>query len=135
MSGNTVTDVDAVNPVESVTVSTISYRVLPSKSCPLVGIWSVPLVVFVNGPGPGWMCESWRKRSVQEKALAGSGPSSASVAEPENVIASPAWKRVPVAEVRMVGVGGVPTRMVRLLDTAVLVPSETVSRAMYWPGA
>jgi hypothetical protein len=29
----------------------------------------------------------------------------------------------------------VPTRIVRSLDTAVLVPSETVSRATYWLGA
>src|SRR4029450_1544513 len=96
----------------------------------LVGICGVAPCVVGNGPPAGWMCESWWKRIVQEKALAGSWPSSASVADPEEVIASPARNRAPVVGVRMVAVGGVPTRIVMSLDTALLVPSDTVSRAV-----
>ena len=45
----------------------------------------------------------------QVKALAGSVPSSASVASPLKEITSPAWKMVPSCGVRIVAVGGLPT--------------------------
>jgi hypothetical protein len=52
------------NPLESVTVSVIRYRVKPLKSCPEVGIVKVPLVTPVIGM-PGCTCPSWRKSMFQ----------------------------------------------------------------------
>ena len=50
--GQMMTDFVSTNPVESVTVNVIRYRVRPLKSCPVVGIWNVPLFTPVIGvPG------------------------------------------------------------------------------------
>ena len=71
---------------------------------------------------------------VHVKALAGSVPSSASVPSPLNEITSPARKIAP-------SVRRQDRRRRRAADAdrdrrrerSVLTPSETVSRAVYWP--
>ncbi len=70
----------------------------------------------------------------QVNALAGSVPSSGSVPSPLNEITSPARKVLPSCGVRIVAVGGLPTVIVSGVDSVVLVPSETVSRAVYCAG-
>ena len=67
------------------------------------------------------------------KALAGSVPSSASVAPPLNEITSPARKLTPSWGVRIVAVGAPPTLIVIGAASTVLTPSETESLAVYWP--
>ena len=76
-------------------MSVIRYRVLPLKSWPVVGIVNVPLFTPVTGC-PGWTCPSWRKSMFQVNALAGSAPSSVSVALPLKVITSPATEEAAV---------------------------------------
>ena len=70
----------------------------------------------------------------QVNALAGSVPSSASVPSPLNEITSPARNMAPSVGDRIVAVGGLPTLIVIGVDSVVLTPSETVSRAVYVPG-
>ena len=47
---------------------------------------------------------------------------------------SPARNKAPSVGVRIVAVGGLPTRIVIGVENVVFVPSETESRAEYWPG-
>ena len=70
----------------------------------------------------------------QVKALAGSVPSSASVPSPLNGDHVPGAEEVPSCGDRMVAVGGLPTLIDTGVESVVFTPSETVSRAVYWPG-
>ena len=66
----------------------------------------------------------------QVYALAGSVPSSASVAVPLKVMTSPALNSPPsVGVVRMVATGRLPALMLSGVESVELTPSETVSRA------
>jgi hypothetical protein len=69
----------------------------------------------------------------QVKALAGSVPSSGSVASPLKEITSPAWNRLPSVGDRMVAVGRLPTAIDSGVAWVVLTPSETASLAVYAP--
>ena len=70
-----------------------------------VGIVTVPLPPVVSG-WKGWVCVSWWNSAHQVRRVAGSAPSSGSVAEPLNVSVSPAWKVVPSAGLAMRAAGG-----------------------------
>ncbi len=67
-------------------------------------------------------------------ALAGSVPSSVSVASPLNEITSPAANVAPSVGARIVGVGTLPTLIVIGVALVDWTPSDTVSRAVYRPG-
>ncbi len=69
----------------------------------------------------------------QVYALAGSVPSSGSVASPLNEITSPALNVFPSCGERIVAVGALPTLIEIGVDSVELTPSETVNRAVYWP--
>ena len=67
------------------------------------------------------------------KALAGSTPSSVSVASPLNEITSPARKTLSSCGDVIVAAGGLPALMVSGAESVELTPSETVSLAVYRP--
>ena len=69
----------------------------------------------------------------QVYALAGSEPSSVSVASPLNEITSPARNVSPSCGVRIVGVGAEPTLITIGGERVELTPSETVSLAVNFP--
>ena len=69
----------------------------------------------------------------QLNALAGSVPSSGSVPFPENEMTSPATKKMPSCGDSMVAVGGLPTLIEIGVEIVVLTPSDTETRAEYWP--
>src|SRR3982751_6958207 len=71
----------------------------------------------------------------QCSADAGSGPSSASVAEPRSAIVSPARNEAPSVGASMVSDGGVPTVIVTrsVPGPGLVLPSLTVSVAVYEP--
>jgi hypothetical protein len=105
------------------------YLVNPLKSCPLVGTTNDPLVTPVIGM-PGCTCPSWRKSIFQVYALAGSTPSSVSVAAALYVMTSPALKRPPSeGVVTRAATGLLPTLIDMGRESVEFVPSETVKRA------
>ena len=69
----------------------------------------------------------------QVNALAGSVPSSVSVAPPAKEITSPATKNAPSIGEVMVATGRLPTLIVIGDDVLDVTPSETVSLAEYVP--
>src|SRR5262245_9291272 len=91
-----------------------------------------PVFVPVIGV-PGWTWSRCRKSMFQVNALAGNVAPVLSVPLPLKPMTSPALKKVPSVGDRIVAVGGVPTTMVSGGDGVLLTPSETVSRAVYWP--
>src|SRR3954469_15238883 len=66
-------------------------------------------------------------------ALAGSTPSSVSVALPLNEMTSPARKELPSWGERIVATGALPALIVTGVEMVVFVPSETVSLALNRP--
>src|SRR3954449_5363779 len=131
--GQMIADRLAFNPSASVTVNVIRNLVLPLKSCPLVGIVNVPLVPVLGEPGWTWL--SCRKSTVQTYELGDRTPSG-SVAAPLNVTTSPATMNPPSDGVVLneLITGGLPTLMFTGAESAVLTPSDTVSRARYTRG-
>ena len=72
-----------LRPEESFTVRWMRYQTSVSSVCPSVGMVNDPDFAPVVGGTNGWMWVAWWKSTVQVKALAGSAPSSGSVAVPE----------------------------------------------------
>ena len=123
-----MTDWEACSPSESVTVRVIRYRVFPLKSWPLAGMVKLPALTPVCGSARVHVA------LVQEVDAPGEGAGSqdavvrvGGVAAEEDRV--PARNSAPLSGARMVGTGRLPTLIVIGVESVVLLPSDTVSRA------
>ncbi len=82
----------------------------------------------------GCVWVSWWRITIHDRALAGSGPSSGSLAEPVSAIVSPTEKRCPATGLEMVTAGGsLPGWTLTVAVSVPPRPSDTVKVAVNIP--
>src|SRR5678816_791822 len=114
---------------ESVTLRSTWYQVVAEVS-PMFAVVNDPAVVPVIGPRYGWVCVSWWKTTIQEKAPAPSVPSSGSDAVAEKLTVSPALNIDEAAGERMVAAGDRLPATTRVCSVEITCVSLTSSSAV-----